>query len=100
MMDEEFYLLAKPNFKLLLTKLEVIHSDLRDLKNKKYDLSKVWLTNKEVQQILGISGRQLANLRAKGKIGYSQESPGAKIYFSAKDVNDYFKRNYQPPFDP
>jgi excisionase family DNA binding protein len=54
-----------------------------------------WLDVSEVCDVLKVSKRTLQNYRDTGILGFSKY--GGKVYFKAKEIKEYFERNYVKP---
>jgi hypothetical protein len=81
-------------FQQIVSKLEAISTTL--IKNKKTTpLSDVWMDNQDLCELLHISKRTLQHYRDSGKIPFSQV--GAKIYYKAKDIDDFLHSHYLKP---
>ena len=78
-------------FQKLVEKLDAISIRLNNHKETT-PLSDVWMDNQDVCSLLHISKRTLQSYRDSGKIPFSQI--GAKIYYKAKDIEDFLESNY------
>ena len=73
-------------------KQDEILEKLADIENRP-SLPKLWLTPKEVCQILSISARTLQSYRDNGILPFSQI--GSKIYFKKIDLDAVLEFHYQ-----
>jgi hypothetical protein len=55
-----------------------------------------WLTNKDVCEMLSVTGRTLQNYRDRGILSFSQM--GSKIYYREDDIEDFLQQHYQVKF--
>ncbi|MEY3500508.1 MAG: hypothetical protein RL308_2177 [Bacteroidota bacterium] len=81
-------------FQKLVEKLDAISIRLNNHKETT-PLSDVWMDNQDVCELLHISKRTLQHYRDSGKIPFSQV--GAKIYYKAKDIDDFLQSHYLKP---
>jgi excisionase family DNA binding protein len=81
-------------FQKLVEKLDAISVRLNNYKETT-PLSDVWMDNQDVCELLHISKRTLQHYRDSGKIPFSQV--GAKIYYKAKDIDDFLQSHYLKP---
>jgi hypothetical protein len=81
-------------FQKLVEKLDAISIRLNNQKETN-PLSDVWMDNQDVCELLHISKRTLQHYRDSGKIPFSQV--GAKIYYKAKDIDDFLQSHYLKP---
>lgn len=83
------------SYQELLEKIECIDEKLTSiLKNK--GNQKVWLTNKEVCEILSVTPRTLQNYRDNGIISFSKV--GSKIYYRLTDLENHLEAHLQESF--
>ena len=96
------------NLNLISEDSPVIMQIIEYLTSIKSDITKIssfitatstseWLTNSDVQKMLGVSSKTLQNYRKEGKIGFSQVSK--KIYYRHSDVQNFLNKNYYKPFN-
>ena len=97
-------------YKELMEKIEKIAGYVRENEReqtKKKDAADVWLDNREVMSLLGISRRTLQRLRGSGRIGYAIFRGACRYPFSEVErlikesvfncnpqTLEEFKRNY------
>ena len=97
-------------YKELMEKIEKIAGYVRENEReqaKKKDTADVWLDNREVMSLLGISRRTLQRLRGSGRIGYAIFRGACRYPFSEVErltkesvfncnpqTLEEFKRNY------
>lgn len=81
-------------FQKLVEKLDAISVKLNNHKETT-PLSEIWVDNQDVCELLHISKRTLQHYRDSGKIPFSQV--GAKIYYKAKDIDDFLQSHYLNP---
>lgn len=97
-------------YKELMEKIEKIAGYVRENEReqaKKKDTTDVWLDNREVMSLLGISRRTLQRLRGSGRIGYAIFRGACRYPFSEVErlikesvfncnpqTLEEFKRNY------
>ena len=81
-------------FAQIMAKLKSLEEKFIELKGKADNpLKDKWLDNQELMQILKISRRTLQTYRDEKVIPYSQV--GNKIYYKAKDIEVFLKKNYK-----
>jgi hypothetical protein len=51
-----------------------------------------WLSVEGAATFLGCSPNRVRKLAAAGKLAYSQEGPGARVFFSTADLNEAMRR--------
>ena len=74
----------------LLEALNLIESKLTNTSCE--DLSKEWIDNQDVMQLLHISPRTLQTLRTNGTLPFSRI--GNKLYYRTEDIQRILKDNY------
>ena len=89
----EAIILTKDQFTDLMTKLDIIQSQI----SLKTDAKKeTFLDNQEFLLLLKISKRTAQTWRDEGKISFSQV--GNKIYYKLSDVEKLMQENYNKAF--
>jgi len=58
-----------------------------------------WMTTAEATTHLGVSLHSMRNLIARRAIPYSQERPGARLYFRASDLDRWRAEQGREPLD-
>ena len=81
-----------PNNCKILEALNSIESKLTNTQSSCEDLSKEWVDNQDVMQLLHISPRTLQTLRTNGTLPFSRI--GNKLYYRTEDIQRILKDNY------
>lgn len=55
-------------------------------------------TRDEVLKLLGIDAKTLKRYQDEGLIGYSQPIAGGKVFFSAKDLDEFMANSHNEAF--
>ena len=84
-------IIPNEELKELINKVKAIEDKLDQIIAKD-PLNDKWLTIPEVCELLKISPRTLQNYRDNGLISFSQI--GSKIYFKARDIQEYLEKHY------
>ena len=87
-------LIDNESYQELIQKIEMIDRKLSGLvPDRKKDR---WLTNKEVCEMLSITGRTLQNYRDSGILPFSKV--GSKIYYKLSDLEGHLNSHYYSAF--
>lgn len=89
----EAIIFTKEQFTELITKLDVIQSQLNLRTNPKKE---TFIDNQELLQLMKISKRTAQTWRDEGKISFSQV--GSKIYYKLSDVEKLLQEHYNKAF--
>lgn len=90
----EVITIESEEFKQIIKEISEIKSEL--LENEKQAQSAKWLDNDELSALLKVTKRTLQTYRDEGKISFSQI--GSKIYYSASDIEEFFRSHYKKAF--
>ncbi len=71
--------------------LEMLRQDF----NSRQKPAEIWLRNKQVLEMLGISQGALQNLRIKGDMPFTKV--GAVLYYKLQDIHNLLNKNYTGP---
>lgn len=91
----EVIVIQSEAFQQIIRKIEEVKTMICEVKNKQ-PFTEIWLDNKQVCELLGISTRTLQSYRDEGKIGFSQI--GSKIYYKASDIESFLNKHYNKAF--
>jgi hypothetical protein len=86
-------LITQEDYQGLLGQLDSIEKKLDRIIPEK--LGEVTYNSEQVCKMLGIATKTLQNYRDKKRIGFSQV--GTKIWYTAKDVQEFLNRNRLKP---
>ena len=89
----EAIIFTKEQFTELITKLDVIQSQLSLKADPKKE---TFIDNQELLQLMKISKRTAQTWRDEGKISFSQV--GSKIYYKLSDVEKLLQEHYNKAF--
>ena len=89
----EAIIFTKEQFTELITKLDVIQSQLTLKADPKKE---TFIDNQELLQLMKISKRTAQTWRDEGKISFSQV--GSKIYYKLSDVEKLLQEHYNKSF--
>jgi hypothetical protein len=89
----EAIIFTKEQFTELITKLDVIQSQLTLKADPKKE---TFIDNQELLQLMKISKRTAQTWRDEGKISFSQV--GSKIYYKLSDVEKLLQEHYNKAF--
>ena len=89
----EAIIFTKEQFTELITKLDVIQSQLSLKADPKKE---TFIDNQELLQLMKISKRTAQTWRDEGKISFSQV--GSKIYYKLSDVEKLLQEHYNKSF--
>lgn len=65
--------------------------------NERYQPKPVY-TRREVMQMLNVDSKTLKRYQDEGIIGYSQPIAGGKVFFSAKDIDEFMTNSHNEAF--
>jgi phage pi2 protein 07 len=91
---DKYLLIDNESYQELLKRIEKIDQKLSSIGSEKTDNR--WLTNKEVSEMLSVTGRTLQNYRDRGILPFSQM--GSKIYYHENDIEEFLQQHYQEKF--
>ena len=88
----EIIIMESSAYKELMEKIDGIHAYVRDniREKKKADIQEIWLSNKELKSLLGISNRTLQRLRDNKKLDYAIFSGACRYRYTEVErlIND------------
>ena len=87
-------LIDNESYQELIQKIDEIDRKVSAIKTEKP--ARRWLTNKEVSEMLSVTGRTLQNYRDNGVLSFSQV--GSKMYYREDDIEKFLQNHYQPKF--
>lgn len=82
------------SYQELIQRIETIDRKVSALNAEK--TGNRWLTNKEVCEMLSVTGRTLQNYRDSGLLSFSQV--GSKLYYREDDIQEFLQNHYQLKF--
>jgi len=91
----EAIILSKSDLDAIKTSLEEMKGYLKNITSP----AEHFINNDEFIKLMGISTRTAQVWRLEGKIGYSQEGKGKKIYYRMSDVEKFLAKHYKAPAD-
>jgi hypothetical protein len=91
---KQITLIDNESYQELIQMIEKIDQKLSALRTDK--TGNRWLTNKEVSEMLSVTGRTLQNYRDNGILPFSKI--GSNIFYKLSDLEDLLNSNYCPSF--
>ncbi len=77
---------------------DAINHIVNDIVNKINSKCKPVYTRREVMQMLAIDSKTLKRYQDEGLIGYSQPIAGGKVFFTAKDIDEFMANSHNDAF--
>ena len=59
-------------------------------------LCAIWISDPDLASVIGLTRRQLFNLRMSGVLGFVKFS--GRVFYKVSQINEYMEKNYLPPF--
>lgn len=91
---KQIFFIDNESYHELIQKIEKIDRKISAMQAE--NTANRWLTNKEVSEMLSVTGRTLQNYRDSGILPFSQV--GSKIYYREDDIQEFLLNHYQPKF--
>ena len=77
---------------------DAINHIVNDIVNKINSMCKPVYTRNEVLSLLDIDAKTLKRYQDEGLIGYSQPIAGGKVFFTAKDIDEFMANSHNDAF--
>lgn len=80
----------------LITSIEVLSSQVKELSEKCKATEKKIYTNHEIRELLGVQDKLIRKYRDDGKLAFHKE--GDKFWYTQEDIDQFLSHNYNEAY--